>query len=288
MLTAVCTLADYIVLNIAGVDENGEPVRASVLSAVCTLADSIVLHIAGVDENGEPVHASMYKYLWIIGGKEFHEFPDYTFEDHNGRWSKCAKSRLKDDKFNTTKIIVTVEDLSSKETREEVFTHVIIASGIFSFPNLPVFPGIENFPRRRVLLIGAGYSGESIATQLLKFGATHVTLAYRTKPKSSTCVIPESILEKPNVEYFESSKVFFKDGSSMEYDAVIFTTGYRNHFPFLQGRFRIDEGTSLYPAGLYNGTLFLNEGHNNLFYVGAQAQVHSFCLFESLAYWTCK
>ncbi|XP_052809628.1 uncharacterized protein LOC128238094 [Mya arenaria] len=293
MLTAVCTLADYIVLNIAGVDENGEPVRASVLSAVCTLADSIVLHIAGVDENGEPVHASMYKYLWIIGGKEFHEFPDYTFEDHNGKltpsygprvmvrdymegkWSKGAGGKLKDYiKFNTavryvkyeneTKTsIVTVEDVAKKETREETFTHVIVASGIYSFPNTPTFPGIESFGGRvihshdlrsarhfhgqRVLVIGAAYSGEDIPTQLIKFGAQNVTLAFRRQPKR-----------------------------------------YRNHFPFLESRFRIDDETHPYPAGLYNGTLFHKEGNNNLFYIGVLEQFHTFTYCEALAYWTCR
>ncbi|WAR09418.1 FMO6-like protein [Mya arenaria] len=172
-----------------------------------------------------------------------------------GKWSKGAGGKLKDYiKFNTavryvkyeneTKTsIVTVEDVAKKETREETFTHVIVASGIYSFPNTPTFPGIESFGGRvihshdlrsarhfhgqRVLVIGAAYSGEDIPTQLIKFGAQNVTLAFRRQPKR-----------------------------------------YRNHFPFLESRFRIDDETHPYPAGLYNGTLFHKEGNNNLFIRG--------------------
>ncbi|WAR09420.1 SNO1-like protein, partial [Mya arenaria] len=206
----------------------------------------------GVDENGEPVHTGMYKNLWIIAQKEKHENADYTFEDHfgklspsfgpraiirdyiEGKWSKGANGTLKDYiKFNTAvknvkylddkkKFIVTVEDFSNKETREEFFTHVVVASGI---PGKVLhshdFRHARHFTNQSVLLIGAGYSAKT------------VMLAYRTAPKSASCAIPDTIHESPNVKYFENSLAFFNDGSSMEFDAVIFTTGYRNHFPFL-------------------------------------------------------
>lgn len=41
------------------------------------------------------------------------------------------------------------------------------------------------------------------------------------------------ITVRPNIERFEGSKVFFADGSSGEFDAVVYCTGYRISFPFL-------------------------------------------------------
>ena len=38
---------------------------------------------------------------------------------------------------------------------------------------------------------------------------------------------------RPSIDRFEGSKVFFTDGSSGEYDVVVYCTGYRVSFPFL-------------------------------------------------------
>jgi dimethylaniline monooxygenase (N-oxide forming) len=40
---------------------------------------------------------------------------------------------------------------------------------------------------------------------------------------------------RPNIERFEGSKVFFTDGSAAEYDVVVYCTGYKVSFPFLDG-----------------------------------------------------
>ncbi|XP_045208796.2 senecionine N-oxygenase-like isoform X1 [Mercenaria mercenaria] len=180
--------------------------------------------------------------------------------------------------------IVTVNDYSIKQTREETFSHVIVANGIFNTPNLPEYPGMNEFKGRilhshdfrdardftgqRVLIIGAGYTGEDLVVQLLKFGAKSVILAYRTRPKGDTCIMPDGVEERPMVECFDYDKAHFKDGSSAEIDAVILTTGYRNYFQFLEDRFRIPEETHPYPEGLYKASLFYKAGNNRLFYIG--------------------
>jgi cation diffusion facilitator CzcD-associated flavoprotein CzcO len=41
------------------------------------------------------------------------------------------------------------------------------------------------------------------------------------------------ITVKPNIDRFEGSKVFFTDGSGVEADVVVYCTGYRVSFPFL-------------------------------------------------------
>ncbi|HET8603248.1 MAG TPA: NAD(P)-binding domain-containing protein [Marmoricola sp.] len=41
------------------------------------------------------------------------------------------------------------------------------------------------------------------------------------------------ITVRPNIDRFEGSKVFFTDGSAGEYDVVVYCTGYKVSFPFL-------------------------------------------------------
>jgi hypothetical protein len=38
---------------------------------------------------------------------------------------------------------------------------------------------------------------------------------------------------RPNIDRFEGSKIFFTDGSGGEYDVVVYCTGYKVSFPFL-------------------------------------------------------
>ena len=69
----------------------------------------------------------------------------------------------------------------------ETFDMVLVASGHYSVPHIPTFPGIEKFPGRvmhshdfrdaneftgkRLLCIGSSYSAEDIAMQVVKVTA---------------------------------------------------------------------------------------------------------------------
>ncbi len=112
----------------------------------------------GLDENGEPVHASMYRFLWSNGPKECLEFADYSFEEHFGRPipSYPPRAVLQDYimgrveqsdvrkyiRFNTAvrwvsysqeseKFTVTVMNHDSHELESEQFDYVIVATGHF-------------------------------------------------------------------------------------------------------------------------------------------------------------
>merc|ERR1711974_126871 len=77
----------------------------------------------------------------------------------------------------------------------ERFDYVVVATGHFSVPNVPTFPGVEKFPGRvlhahdfrdatefagkRLLLVGANLSAEDIALQCLKYGAKQVICTWR-------------------------------------------------------------------------------------------------------------
>ena len=77
-----------------------------------------------------------------------------------GRWTRGGRNLKKYIHFNTivrsvkyskdeNNFKVTVEDLKEKrELPAQTFDYVIVASGHFSVPNVPSFPGMADFPGR--------------------------------------------------------------------------------------------------------------------------------------------
>ena len=102
----------------------------------------------------------------------------------------------------TDDFVVVVKDLKNDVVLQpHRFSHVIVASGHYSTPNIPSIPGIESFTGRllhshdfrgaeefsgkTMLLIGAALTAEDIALQLVKFGAKRVVVSWRTRPPGS-------------------------------------------------------------------------------------------------------
>jgi trimethylamine monooxygenase len=278
----------------------------------------------GLDEYGEPVHGSMYRYLWSNGPKEALEFADYSFEEHFGRpipsypprdvlrdyiVGRVEKSDIR--KFirfrspvrdvaysdETEKFTVTVRDLINDRLYSEVFDYVIVASGHFSTPNTPYFPGLEKFPGRvlhahdfrdaaefagkRVLCVGSSYSAEDIGTQCYKYGAEEITFSYRTKPMGFA--FPDAFQEVPLLLKVEGKTAHFKDGTSKEVDAIILCTGYQHHFPFLPDHLRLKTKNRLWPLGIYKGVIW--EENPRLIYLGMQDQYYTFNMFDAQAWY---
>lgn len=278
---------------------------------------------SGLDEHGDPCHGSMYRYLWSNGPKECLEFADYTFEEHFGRPIPSFPPRavLEDYvlgrarasgvrrhiRFSTAvrwvdtdehgRFLVTVEDLDRGETRQEEFDHVIVASGHFSVPNVPEYPGFEQFPGRimhshdfrdaqefagrDLLVVGGSYSAEDIALQARKYGARSVTISYRSAAMGFPW--PDGIEELPQLERVEGRTVRFSDGSTRDVDAIILCTGYKHHFPFIASRLRLATNNVLYPPDLYKGVFWT--GNPNLMYLGMQDQFYTFTMFDAQAWY---
>ncbi|TGT54146.1 NAD(P)/FAD-dependent oxidoreductase, partial [Mesorhizobium sp. M2E.F.Ca.ET.166.01.1.1] len=94
----------------------------------------------------------------------------------------------------TRKFTVRVHDLPNDRSYSEEFDHVIVASGHFSTPNVPEFPGFETFNGRilhahdfrdarefvgqDILIIGTSYSAEDIGSQCWKYGCKSVTVSH--------------------------------------------------------------------------------------------------------------
>jgi len=284
----------------------------------------------GSDQHGEAVHGSMYRYLWSNGPKECLEFPHYTFEEHfgkaipsfpprevlfdylKGRWNqedirKYIKfsTVVRDVTYNkaTDDFTVSVKDLQKDQVLEgERFDYVIVASGHYSVPNVPTFPGIEKFPGRvlhahdfrdanefagkRLLLIGSSYSAEDIALQCLKYGAKSIICTWRSKPMGFKW--PKECEERPLVQRFDGKIAHFKDGSSAEIDAVMMCTGYLHKYDFLREELRLKSKNVMYPPGLYKGIIWEEGGNGKLLYVGVQDQFYTYTMFDVCALWAVK
>jgi len=284
----------------------------------------------GSDQYGEPVHGSMYRYLWSNGPKECLEFPHYTFEEHfgkaipsfpprevlfdylKGRWNQEDIQKYL--KFNTVvrdvvynkatdDFTVSVKDLQKDTVLDgERFDYVIVASGHYSVPHVPTFPGIEKFPGRvlhahdfreanefsgkRLLLIGSSYSAEDIALQCLKYGAKSIICTWRSKPMGFKW--PQEVEERPLIQRFDGKVAHFKDGSKAEVDVVMMCTGYLHKYDFLREELRLKCKNVFYPPNLYKGIVWEEGGNGKLLYVGVQDQYYTYTMFDVCALWAVK
>ena len=223
--------------------------------------------------------------------------PDLT---RHIRFSTVVRG-VKYDKYKD-ELIVSAHDLvRDQDLPEERFTHVIVANGIFSTPDVPYFPGIEQFKGQilhshdfrqsqvfkgdRILVIGGSYSAQDLALQTIKYGAAKV-ICSSTKPMALKW--PKGIEERAIVQKFDNNTAYFKDGSSAEIDVVLFCTGYQLHFPFLADDLRLKSELSFYPDNLYKGMVWMKGGNGKLLYIGVQNQRYTFPMFEAQAFWICK
>ena len=195
--------------------------------------------------------------------------------------------------------VVTKNLVDDKDLSKEKFDYVIVATGHFSVPSVPSFPGIHEFPGRvmhshdfrnayqfqgqTLLVVGASYSAEDIAMQTLKYGAKKIICCYRTKPMGFKW--PPQISERQLLTKIEGKTVHFKDGTTADVDAIIFCTGYHFYFPFLEERLRLKAKNILYPSGMYKNVLWTKAGNNRLFYMGMQDQYYTYTMFDAQAKW---
>ena len=68
------------------------------------------------------------------------------------------------------------------------------------------FRGAEEFKGQRVLVVGSSYSGEDIATQLLKFGAAKVVISCRTALLNYKWPVEE----KPDLQRLRGNEAVFR------------------------------------------------------------------------------
>jgi trimethylamine monooxygenase len=278
-----------------GLDEHGEPVHGSMYRYLWSNGPKECLEFADYTFDRHfkqpipsfPPREVLYDY--IIG----------RAKKSGVRKQICFSTAVRFVEFSkkTGKFKVTVEDLPTRATRSENFDYVIVSTGHFSVPNVPHFEGVEKFPGRvmhahdfrdaqefsgkRLLIVGASYSAEDIALQCHKYGAKHVTMCWRTKPMGFHW--PKGMDERPLLTKLSGKTAHFKDGSSLEVDAIILCTGYQHAFPFLEEKLRLKTRNRLNPPGLYKGIFW--EQNPRLMYLGMQDQFYTFSMFDLQAWY---
>ncbi|XP_068436762.1 uncharacterized protein [Clinocottus analis] len=143
---------------------------------------------------------------------------------------------------------VTSSDPSGRQTTE-AFDSVFVCSGHYSDPHVPHIPGMdrfkgtvlhshsykcaEPFSGQSVVVLGARASGLDISIELAGVGA-QVTLSHGQPPL--TCALPAGIHQSsPVVSVEEDGSLRLQDGSTVAAEVLMFCTGYRYRFPFLDG-----------------------------------------------------
>ena len=179
------------------------------------------------------------------------------------------------------------------------FDYVIVATGHFSVPNdITFYPGMEDFngivihshnfrhaqdyTGKQLLVIGNGYSGEDIAMQCIKFGATTCTLCHKKNNGPTGLNFEHMNIKESSVptHYDGSRGVFvFSDGHHEAFDAVIYCTGYTYSFPFLPADLALKTPNRLVPNTLWKG--IVHPDNTCLLYLGMPDQYYTFSAFHA-------
>ena len=191
-----------------------------------------------------------------------------------------------------------------KEDKEviERFTHVVVATGLFTRPKLPDITGIEGFRGRmlhakdvrhldefkgqKVLVVGSFISAEDLSVMLIKFGAADVIISYKYRPQGFKW--PKGVEERPLVKKFQANTAYFEDGTKAEFDTVLFCSGYKLELPFMSEELRLKTDNLFYPENLYKGVLWMNGGNDKLMYIGMVYSFLTFITYEAQAIWACR
>ena len=198
---------------------------------------------------------------------------------------------------------VQYEDLQTGQISTETFNYVVVACGMFSTPNLPAFPGLETFPGRifhshsfrqteellsvkKLLIVGTSFSAIDIACFHYRGGKGNTTtmLSYRKEnPKLPLNWPAGSVITVPDLVTVSGRVCHFKDGSQHDdVDMIIFATGYKFDFRFLEMGLRLQGANSLMYDSLYKGVF--HQANPNLMYVGMMRPIIAFPVYDRQAW----
>ncbi|WVY99774.1 hypothetical protein V8G54_025844 [Vigna mungo] len=133
----------------------------------------------------------------------------------------------------------------------EIFGAVVVCSGHFTEPRVPTIPGIEKWPGCQihshnyrvpepfrdqvVVVIGFAASATDISIEIAKL-AKEVHIATRSPDvKAVKLANHDNMWQHKMVKCVSGDRlVAFDDGSSVYADVILYCTGYKHHYPFLE------------------------------------------------------
>ncbi|XAR50006.1 hypothetical protein NMG60_11004209 [Bertholletia excelsa] len=280
------------------------------------------------------VHSSIYASLRLTSPREIMGFTDFPFVVKKGRDMRrfpghqelllylkdfCEWFGLREMiRFNTRveyvgmmdygefgkdlRWVVKIKEKSEKVV-EEVFDAVVVATGHYSQPRLPVIRGMDKWRRRHmhshiyrvpepfrnevVVVVGNSLSGQDISMELVDVAKEiHLSAKSLDVSEGLSKVISkhQNLRLRPQIDCLqEDGKVLFVDGSCTIADTVIYCTGYSYSFPFLdtKGILVVDDDRV---GPLYEHT-FPPSLAPSLSFVGVPRKLIGFPFFESQAKW---
>lgn len=136
------------------------------------------------------------------------------------------------------------------EVAEEVFDAVVVCNGHCTVPRVPGIRGIDNwsgkqihshnyrtpepFRDQNVVVVGFSTSGIDIASEISRLAKeVHVADRY-SKDRLGKMALYQNVWIHAEVDCIQDDgKVRFAEGSVVDADVILYCTGYRYHFPFL-------------------------------------------------------
>ncbi|XP_055952147.1 uncharacterized protein LOC129988065 isoform X2 [Argiope bruennichi] len=227
----------------------------------------------GQDQYGLPVHSSMYKNLRTNLPKEVMAYPDFPFQECEGRSFLHHTEVLKylEDyakhyglyehiKFHklienirplkhedgTVEWAVSFSDVVTKEKETYIYDAVMVCNGHYSVPYMPEIEGLNDF--KGVIIHSHDYREpqdfKDLKVVVLGAGASGIDIAIEVSKVAKevvlshnnppkTCPLPNNTWQEKGIESVGESSVTFIGGKKYECDAIIICTGYLYHYPFL-------------------------------------------------------
>ncbi|ESQ29139.1 hypothetical protein EUTSA_v10023450mg [Eutrema salsugineum] len=186
---------------------------------------------------------------------------------------------------------------------DEIFDNVVVCSGHYTEPNVARVPGVKSWPGKQihshnyrvpgpfknevVVVIGNFASGADISRDIAKV-AKEVHIASRSSDPAmyeKLSVPTNNLWTHSEIETAcEDGSIVFKNGKVVYADTIVYCTGYKYYFPFLEtnGYMSIDEDNRVEPLYKHVFPPALAPG---LSFVGLPAMGIQFVMFEIQSKW---
>lgn len=282
------------------------------------------------------VHSSVYASLRLASPREIMGFTDFPFgevkESGDTRrfpghrellmylWEFCDRFGLREMIRLGTRVeyvgmvgygglpeelrwTVRSKDRRGEAAAEEIFDAVVVATGHYSHPKLPIIKGMNAWKRRQlhshiyraphpfhhevVVVVGNSMSGQDISIEMVDVAKeVHLSAKSLNISEGLSKVVSkhDNLFLRPQIECLhEDGRVTFVDGSWVIADTIIYCTGYSYSFPFLdtKGIVVVDDDRV---GPLYEHT-FPPSLAPSLSFIGIPRKIIGFPFFEAQAKW---